>query len=434
MNSPHWETPLLVALGIAAVILIAFVSLAESALLSTTASTAQRLVEERRRGARALARLVGKDQDYLSVLITTFDVCLVVASFCATRLTLNRAPAALPWVTACAVAVILLFGEVTPKTLGSRVPERMAPWVARPVELITRTLSPLVVVLTGVSNAISRLLGVQPVHKRHFITEDDIVDFAGMGERAGALEETEKDMIEGIIQAAETTVAEVRVPRTEMQCMKADASPGEAVRIVQETGHSRLPVYGENLDDIKGVLYAKDLMIALAQGQATTTVGELVRPALFVPETKSAADLFRELRREKVHIAIVVDEYGGIDGLVTIEDVLEEIVGELHDEHDVRITQVVPAGPNTWSVDGRVELDVLEEALGLKVPEGDYTSLGGFLMDLTGEVPEVGDRIAFADWTFVIEAMAAQRVARVIATRGAASEPEAGSREPHAAS
>jgi len=351
--------------------------------------------------------------DYLSAVMVSINLLLLATSLVITHYVLSAGLARyLGLISALMVVVVLLFAEITPKTIGLHRASRVATLVAPPVEWLTRSLSWLVGILTAAANAFCRCLHIRPIHRRHFVTEEDIKFFALLGGQEGLLEEAEQEMIEEIIELPETTAGEIKVARTDMVAVSEEASLAEAVRVVLESGHSRIPVYRETLDEIAGVLHAKDLLQALLEGGAAS-LGSLLRPAIITPESKRVDELLREMRQKKSSLAIVVDEYGGVDGLVTVEDILEQIVGPVRNEHDAQAEEILFLSPTEATVDPKVRLDQVEDRLGITLPEGEYSTLAGFLLEELGHMPRRGEKVVYRGYTFVVEAAEAQRITRV---------------------
>lgn len=233
----------------------------------------------------------------------------------------------------------------------------------------------------------------------------------------GTLEAEEQQMISHIYEFSETLAREVMVPRVDMVCADATQGIKEVIRLIKESGHSRIPVYRESVDNIEGIVYAKDLLTNQAEGHDSSSVLGLARTPFFIPETKKIDDLLRDLRRSKVHMAIVVDEYGGTAGLVTLEDILEEIVGEIQDEYDSEEPEFVQIEPGSFRVDGRMNLDDLNELCGSNLPTDSVDTIGGFIYDLLGRIPKEGEAIEWSDLRFIVEEVEGQRIAKVVVTR-----------------
>jgi putative hemolysin len=402
---------------------VAFLSLSEYALLSTNLASVERLIQGRRKGARALKNLLESDQDYLSTIMVSINVCILLASFCITSYAMNHGLTHRVHLVSLLVAAgFVAFAELSPKTYGFYRSESAALVVARPVKLLTSALGWLTRFVTAVGNFVCGILGIEPLHRRHFITEHDIRVRTDVAVEEGAIEQGERELIENIMEFPDRTTGEIRVPRTEMVCVDADATLDEAITVIQRSGHSRLPAFRGSLDNIVGLLYATDVLICLSKDSCPTRITEMLRPTFFVPDTKKIDELFREMRQRKVHIAIVLDEYGGTDGLVTIEDLLEEIVGEVVDEHDHEPPDIIPLDNDSFLVAAGAEVEVLAEVLGLELPEGDYNTVGGLALELFGRIPEVGESVALDRLTLSVQEMDGPRIVKLRVTKATAGD------------
>jgi putative hemolysin len=263
-------------------------------------------------------------------------------------------------------------------------------------------LYPLTRFLTGLNQLLVRWLGGKRAVGLPYVTEDEIRTLVDAGEEGGAIELKEKEMITGILEMGGTLVREVMVPRTDISAIDIHTPLLRALNIILEQGYSRIPVYEETIDNVVGLLYAKDLLPALRDGEREKPIRELLRPAYFVPETKFVDDLLWELQSQRVHMAIVVDEYGGTAGLATIEDMVEEIVGEIQDEYDTEEPLVQEMGPDEYLCDARLGVDDANKLTGLEIPEGDFDTLGGFIYDRLGAIPKVGDQVIVGDVSITV--------------------------------
>ncbi|MEK7862030.1 MAG: hemolysin family protein, partial [Chloroflexota bacterium] len=250
------------------------------------------------------------------------------------------------------------------------------------------------------------------------VTEEEIRALVETGQAQGVLEPTEREMISSIFEMGDKEVREVMIPRTDLVAIDVHTPIGEVLEHITRIGHSRLPVFEGSADDIIGILYVKDLFRRLVKGDREIEVKRLLRPAHFVPETKKVDELLREMQRDKVHLAIVVDEYGGTAGLVTIEDLVEEIVGEIRDEYDVEQELVLPVSENEAVMDGRVPFADVRETFGLELEESeDYDTLGGFITNRLGRFPRAGESVETTDARFTVESVEGRRIRRVRVTR-----------------
>ncbi|MCI0346271.1 MAG: hemolysin family protein, partial [Chloroflexi bacterium] len=321
----------------------------------------------------------------------------------------------------------IVFGELVPKTLALARPEAFALALAVPVDILGRVLNPLVAVLTRATSAIARLLGAEVTHEQQ-ISADELRLIVERGGEQGILEAEEEQMINAVIELGERRVHEVMVPRVAMAALASNATLEQAIDLVIEVGHSRIPVYHDSIDEIVGILYAKDLLPYLKpDAEPRPALRKLLRPPVLVPESMTVDDLLHEFQRRKVHIAIVLDEYGGTAGLVTIEDLLEEIVGEIQDEYDVEEPIVVRLSEHEARVDGRADVDELLELfdLDLKLEDAEeYDTVGGLMYHRIGGVPSPGDMVEVDGLRLTVETTDGRRVGKVLVTRQAERPPK----------
>jgi putative hemolysin len=286
----------------------------------------------------------------------------------------------------------LVLGELVPKRIAMKKPEKVAGFVCGIVSAVNRVAKPLVWLLSKSTNGILRLFGIDPVADVDNVTEDEIRMMVDIGEEKGTIAEAEKEMIENVFEFNNMTAADCMTHRTDMTAIWVDESQEEIVRIIESTGLSRFPVYQEDLDDVLGILTTRDFLLNRQQA-GQKPIRELLRPALFVPESVRADILFRDMQKNKAHIAIVVDEYGGTSGLITMEDLLEEIVGNIYDEYDPQVQQdIISLGSNKWRVAGSVEIEALAEAIDIELPnEYEYSTLGGLVLSRLNAIPMEGE-------------------------------------------
>ena len=320
-------------------------------------------------------------------------------------------------------AIAMLCGLCGPRAWGARYAAEVLLVLVAPIEIVSWITRPVVAVLWGLTSALTRPFGVTP--QATAVSEDEIRALVETGEEQGVLHEQERDMIQGIFELGDKHVHDVMVPRTDIRAIDVE-TPGERVLDqVVAVGHSRIPVYEGTADQIIGILYAKDLFRKLARGEKDVSLRQYLRPAHFVPETKRVDELLREMQRNKMHMAIVVDEYGGTAGLVTIEDLIEEIVGEIRDEYESEQELVIPVSEREALMDGRVPFDDVREAFELDLPPSeDYDTLGGFIVHELGRLPKAGEEVRTAGVRFVVETVEGRRIRRVRVTREAEERNE----------
>lgn len=336
------------------------------------------------------------------------------------------------WLFAASVFSVVL-GSIVPEAVGSTYAEAVAPMFSGVMKMLMFVLSPVVFVLLYASKLISSIFGGSDLVNT--ITDEEIMTLVEEGHTGGTIEDEEKNMIYSVLQLDQTRVSEVMIPRIDIVAIDINATPEEAGKAFIESGYSRIPVYEENIDNVKGLLYAKDLMAHwMGEADDHKTIGELMRPAYFVPETKGADELLKEIQSEHVHMAIVLDEYGGTAGLVTIENVIEEIIGDIQDEYDLNEeADYEQHGEDEYTVDASIDLDDFNELLDVDLPTEDSDTLGGYIYSYFGRVPMENETIEGDNLTLHILSIDGRRIRKVHALRkrttGEIDESEATSDE-----
>ncbi len=416
----------------------------ETALTSVGRLRVRYLAEEGSRAARILQRLQRDPNRFLSTVLLVNTVALIVASSATTLLTDDLfhnwgvPQQDVLWlallVSLLLSVVLLLLAEVTPKTLAIRYAERVALAAAGPVDRMATFLSPVLWAVT----ILSRALTGGRAAKAPYLTEDELITLLHVSEEQGVIEEQERDMIHGIIEAGDKSVREVMVPRTDMVAVEDSATLQDIARIFKQHRHTRLPVFKGDLDHLIGMIHAKDLLLFYTLSSAPEfNIEKILRPILFTPETKKVDELLHEMRSKKVHMMVVVDEYGGTAGLVSLEDLLEEIVGEIRDEYDqAEEEQLKILSPTEALVDARYPMDELNSRLGLGISESaEYDSVGGYVVASLGTSPAPGALMQGGRAKWKVEQARGNRVEQV---RLIADEPwpddvpvEAGFAPPH---
>ncbi len=322
--------------------------------------------------------------------------------------------------TAISTLAILVFGEITPKSIAVHHPVAVGRVVIRPVYLMSVVLYPLGIGFTWVTGQVLRLFRLQPSGST-FMSPTELRMMLRSAEESGAIEAHEQEMIRGVIDLEETVVREVMTPRVDVVAVREDVNLDELQKLVTENGYSRLPVYGESIDEIKGVVYARDLLpfLGLSEAVGTTKVADIMTPAQYVPETLSILSLLRDMRIRKNHIAVVVDEFGGTSGLVTLEDIIEEITGEIYDEtDDDEVDDIIDLGDGSFLLQGTTHIESVADAFDIAFDEdGDYDTVAGFMIDEVDHIPQPGESVTFQGMRFTVEQGDERRVLTVIATR-----------------
>jgi putative hemolysin len=398
-----------------ALILAATAASAETSLTSISRVRLRQLVEQKNRRAILIERLHRDPNAYLSTVLIVNTVAIIVASSAATLLALHLYHEQVAeWLVSLILSLVVLIAcEITPKTLALQRAERVALRLAPLVAGATIVMRPVVYVLTAVTRLILRILGGKAEVRGPFVTEEELKMLVTVGEEEGVIEEEEREMSHGIFEMGDMSVRELMVPRTDLVAIEVNEPVEKAVDLVTKHGHTRIPVYEGNLDHIVGVLYAKDLLRAVVRGEKKT-LRDIARKPYFTPESNKVQDVLRDLRKNRVHMAIVVDEYGGTAGAVTIEDILEEIVGPIHDEYDIgEEDEIQFINPNEVVLDGRVSVDDVNELLKLSLAADNYDSIGGFVLNQLGATPKVGATLKLGNAELRVEAVQGSRIKKV---------------------
>jgi gliding motility-associated protein GldE len=396
-------------------LLSAFFSGSETAYLAVSRAKIRKLAKDGDPRAQVLLHLIEHPNRVLVTILVGNNLVNITAASLATSLAIEAfGSKGIGIATGVVTLIVLIFGEITPKSYSATNAEKVALFVARPIYLLMKLLAPLVLLLSKFAKLLVKSFGGE-VKLGPFITEEELKMLVEVGEEVGAIEKEEKEMISGIFEFGETDVREVMVPRIDMKCIDAKESIETARKLILETGHSRIPVYEGSIDNIIGILYAKDLLKYLnSKGAKPKSLREIIRPAYFVPETKKLDDLLREFQQNRVQIAIVVDEYGGTAGMVTLEDILEEIVGEIKDEYDVAEEEPLEhIDEKQVIVDARMSIHDVNEALDINLPEEEFDTIGGLVFNTIGRIPSPGDEVEIDGVKLRVEKMRGRRIMKV---------------------
>jgi putative hemolysin len=383
------------------VLLAAFFSAAEAALVSISRLHARAMADRRLRGSRQLQLIVDDKSRFLTSMLVGNTIALLAADSLATYLALSLGiPSGAIGSTIVMSAVFLLFGEIVPKTAATGDSERWALRLAAPIRYVSFVVSPVARLFQITTDLFLRLFGIKHTLGA-YVTEEDIRALVNVGAEQRVIEEQERQLIHSVMEFGDTIVREVMKPRPEMVAVSIEDSPRRILDVVIAEGYSKLPVYQESKDDIVGVIHDRELLVALANGTlAHANVRALMRTAVHVPETKKIADLLREMQRDKFSLAIIVDEYGGTAGLVTMEDLLEEIVGEIRDEHDIDEQEPISVLSDLEAVvEAGTNIEDVNATLGTELPTADFETIGGYTVGLFGRLPNEGEEIQADDHT-----------------------------------
>ena len=405
--------------------LSAVFSAAETALLAANRLRLQKLDEAGDRRARAARRLLEEPGRLLTTLIVADNIINVVATVLATSvlIAVYGVGRGVIYAAVGIVIVLLVIGEIVPKRVAAKYADRLALAFARPLVAFGVVLSPIVQLLSTLGTLVVRPFGGRAGLASPMVTEEEIRELVKVGEEEGVIQEDEREMIHSIFEFGDTVAREVMVPRIDMVCVADTDTVAAALRVIRAEQHSRLPVYHGTIDQIMGIVHVKDLLTTLQDGGEHAPVTEAARPAYFIPESKPLDNLLREMRRRKAQMAIVVDEYGGTAGLVTTEDLLEEIVGPILDEYDVEEKLLEVVNESVALIDGRASLEEVNETLKLQLPVGEVDTIGGFIYSLLGHVPAQGESVTFDGVELFVERLDGHRVARVRLTKRVPAGP-----------
>lgn len=371
---------------------------------------------------RLIARMLKRPGSLLTTILmgNTIVNVLLSITFAEPVADFFRSSVQLPAPQAYALAVVittsalLFFCEILPKVFAVTRPETYTIAAAIPLFLVDKMMMPLRYGATSLVGFLFKVTKLSQVKPAPFLTDDEFITLLSEGEASGIIEEEERQMIEGILEFGDVTLREVLVPRPDIVAVKETASVKEALDTVCEHEYARMPVYQEDLDHIIGILYAKDLLPVIEEGDWERPVTSCMRPPHFVPETMSVGDFVKSAQRMRIHIAIVVDEYGGTEGLVTLQDALREVVGDIGEEDDLDEPMFNTVEEGVWQVAGSFPLDEFEQAIGISSGDDEHTTVGGFLMTLSDKILEPGDELEFSGLHFVIEEVDKKRVIRVL--------------------
>ena len=401
------------------VLLSGFFSSSETAIMSVSRIRLRHLVETGQKGAVRLHNLLENPRRVLTCILIGNNIANVAASALATAFALevlsyfgvtNRATSLLI-ITVIMTVIILIFGEITPKSMVVKAPEWWALRYARPIGWFFWLFYPVVVFFQWITVMVARLFGMSIDEAGKFLTEDDIKTVVTMGSEEGVLPVEKGSMIHGVLDFSETVVREIMTPRLDVVCMEVSCSVQDVVELIGQKGHSRIPVYEDKLDNLIGMIYAKDLLM-IGHDNWDRDLRSYCREAVFIPESKPIQDLFKQMQTESFHIAIVMDEYGGFSGIVTMEDIIEEIIGDIEDEYDaVSIPDVQEIKPHCYRIHAGINIEDLSEAIGVAIPEHeDYDTFGGFVLSQFGKFPKQGESFVFERLTIIVKEIRKRRI------------------------
>jgi len=390
-----------------------------SAFFSGTETAYFHIRKHRKETPEKIKSVLDSPQRLLVFLLTGNTIVNVTIAFLAAYVTANVADeyewgeSTLILLEVLVVSfVILVFGEILPKMIAIKNSKEFALRMYVPLKVMMFILSPIALGFNTITNVVIKVLPFR--REKIFDSEEELIILAELGEEEGTLQEEESDMIQSIFDFKETTVGDIITPRVDIVSLKSDESIDKAMDIIGERQFSKIPIYKDTIDNIKGILYAKDIIPYLMGSRPNVNLQTLARQPFFVPETKPIDDLMEEFKLRKTSIAIVVDEWGGTEGLVTLEDVVEEVMGEIRDPYDQEESNAIRQSDGSFIVDGSITIYDLEEETDIEFPEErDYDTLGGFILDILTDIPQTGETVEFNNMVFIVQTIENNRIGKI---------------------
>ena len=396
-------------------VLSSFFSMSETALMSLSKIRIRHMVEEGVKGAKLVEKLIEDPNKLLGAILIGNNIVNIGASSLATSLAVKLSggsDSAVIVVTAIMTVLILIFGEITPKSIAKQKSEQVSLKVSKPIKLCVFIFKPFVAVFTIISSVFIRLFGGDPKATEPFITEEELKTMVGVSEEEGVLEDVEKEMIFNVFDFADLQVKDVMVQRVDVTAVEVNDSYEDLLKIIKEDQYSRIPVYDDTIDDIVGILNVKDLIIEGDKG-GDFKVTEYMREPLYTFEFKKITELFNEMKKTRNHMAVVLDEYGGTVGIVTIEDLVEEIVGDIQDEYDKERDMIEVIKEDEYVVEGSARLDDVSDLIGVNMESEEFDSVGGLIIGALGRIPENNEEVVIDRIKFVVEEVEKNRIMKV---------------------
>ncbi|AOR24789.1 HlyC/CorC family transporter [Clostridium taeniosporum] len=404
-----WEITTLVIL----LMLSGFFSMSETALMSVNKIRLRHMVEEGVPGAKLVDKLTEDPNKLLGAILIGNNIVNIAASGLATMLATNIFGAGGVGVaTGVMTVLVLIFGEITPKSIAKQKSESVALKVSKPIKLTVIIFKPFVYIFTAISSFFIRILGGNPKATEPFITEEELKTMVDVSEEEGVLEDVEKEMIFNVFDFADLQVKDVMVQRVDVTALDSESTYEDVLKIIKEEQFSRIPIYNQTIDDVIGILNVKDLLM-IENPRQNFNMSQYIREPFYTFEFKKILELFKEMKKTRNHIAVVLDEYGGTVGIVTIEDLVEEIVGDIEDEYDEVNTSIEVIKDNEYIVDGSVRLHDVGDLIGIDMESDEFDSVGGFIIGELGRMPEENEEIKCDNIRFVVENIDKNRIKKV---------------------
>ena len=395
-------------------VLSALFSASETALMSLSKIRVKQMIENREKGANRINKLLSDPSRLLSAILIGNNVVNIGASSLMTSLAIDAfGNTGVGVATGIMTLLILVFGEITPKSLAAKNSEKISVSLSGFIEFVTNLLTPISFVLNIITDFLVKLLGGEVDKKKPFITQEELKTIVNVSYKEGVLEGEEKDMIYNVFDFSDSQVNDVMVPRTEIVAIDVDLPYEEIIKIINKEQYSRIPVYENTIDNIIGILYVKDLLFMDVNKESTFDLRKYIRQPYFTPEYKSIKELFKEMRTNRNHMVVIIDEYGGTEGIVTIEDVVEEIVGDIEDEYDKKIKEIEVIKEDEYLVNGNVRIDIINELIGTHIESEDFDTIAGFVIGIIDRLPEAGEEIEYENIRFIIENIDRNRIKKI---------------------
>lgn len=400
---------LIILLGISA-----FFSMSETGLMSLSKIRTRHMVDEGIKGAKDLEKLLDDPSRLLGAILIGNNIANIGASALATSIAVKSfGENSVGVVTIIMTILVLVFAEITPKSIAKQNSEKIALMVVKPISFLVKVFRPLVSIFTAISNFFIKILGGNPEATEPFITQEELKTMVGVSEEEGVLQGVEKEIIFNVFDFADTQVKDVMVQRVDVIALDINSTYDELIKIVKEEQFSRLPVYNENIDNIVGILNVKDLIIGINPNE-NFNISDYIRESYYTFEYKKITRLFSEMKKTRNHMAVVLDEYGGTVGIVTIEDLIEEIVGEIEDEYDeYKNHNIEVIKEDEYIVDGSARLDNISELIGVRMESLEFDSVGGLIIEKLGRFPRDKEEILYNNIRFVVEKIDKNRIKKV---------------------
>ncbi|WP_392485920.1 HlyC/CorC family transporter [Haloimpatiens sp. FM7315] len=404
-----WQFIILIIL----LLLSSFFSASETALMSLSKIKVRHMVDENVPGANTVNKLIENPSKLLGAILVGNNVVNIGASALATSLSIKHfGNRGVGIATGIVTLFVLIFGEITPKSLAAQNSDTVSLKVSKPISAITFILSPLVTVLTYLTNGLIKLLGGETKTTQPFITEDELKTIVNVSHEEGVLEGDEKKMIYNVFEFGDSQAKDVMTPRIDMIAADVNLTYSEIIALLKEEHFSRIPVYEDVNDNIIGILYIKDLIFFNGNDE-DFDIKKFIRPAYFTYEFKPISELFTEMSTRRISMSIVLDEYGGTAGIVTMEDLVEEIVGDIDDEFDEEDEEIEVIKEDEFVVDGSTKIDDINELIGTNLESEDFDSIGGFVIGLLGRLPKLGESVEYNNIKFKVEDMDKNRIGKL---------------------